>query len=186
LSETPKIVAIAGPNGSGKSTIFPIVSPCGLYINADEIMARKGCTALEAAREAEKLREYCLDGHKDFTFETVLSTDRNLDLLRRAKERGYEIEGIFVLTADTALNVLRVASRVSNGGHDVPIGKIRSRYMKSLDNIPRFVALCDRCLILDNTDEPSIIFRKDATGHAMTENPFWSAVRIQALIEADL
>jgi len=44
---------------------------------------------LDAAQIAEKMREDALEKGIDFTFETVLSTERNLDLLRRAKEKGY-------------------------------------------------------------------------------------------------
>jgi predicted ABC-type ATPase len=49
----------------------------GLYINADDIKAETGCSDLVATEEAEHLREYCLKNRTDFTFETVLSTDRN-------------------------------------------------------------------------------------------------------------
>jgi len=34
----------------------------------------------------------------------------------------------------TSINAKRVAMRVMEGGHDVPIGKIISRYAKSLAN----------------------------------------------------
>lgn len=43
---------------------------------------------MEAAVKAEELRERMIVDRKDFTFETVLSTDRNLLLLQRAKEKG--------------------------------------------------------------------------------------------------
>ena len=45
------------------------------------IKAKRGSTDIEAAQEAELLRELCLTERRSFTFETVLSTDRNLDLL---------------------------------------------------------------------------------------------------------
>ena len=46
----------------------------------------------------------------------------------RAKEKGYFVRCYYVLTADPAINVLRVKSRVAAGGHDVPEDKIISRY----------------------------------------------------------
>ena len=49
---------------------------------------------MEAAIKAEELREKALSDKIDFTFETVLSTDRNLNLLKRAKENGYFIRGM--------------------------------------------------------------------------------------------
>ncbi len=80
--------------------------------------------AWEAAELAEDMRKYVLDIHKSFTFETVMSTDRNLKLLRRAKEQGYFIRYIYVLTADVNINIHRVMRRFASGGHDVPEDKI--------------------------------------------------------------
>ena len=85
LMNKPKILVFAGPNGSGKSTVANCYDLVGLYINADDIKKKRQCTDLEAALEAELLREECLQREKSFTFETVLSTRRNIDLLLRAK-----------------------------------------------------------------------------------------------------
>lgn len=41
---------------------------------------------LEAAQKAEALREQALQDRRDFTFETVMSTDRNLKLLKKRKK----------------------------------------------------------------------------------------------------
>ena len=123
----PEIVVFAGPNGSGKSTITNLLRPPMLpYINADEIQRVLDCDNMEAAKIAENRREECLEKCKGFCFETVLSTDRNLKLLKRAKDAGFFIRCYYVLTADPQINVARVASRVSAGGHDVPTDKIIS------------------------------------------------------------
>ena len=115
LIKTPKIIVIAGPNGSGKSTVTQAWEIVGLYINADDIKAIRGCSDFEAAQEAERLRELCITERRSFTFETVLSTKRNLDLLSRAKDAGFHIESVFVLTANPELNVFRVKSREMSG-----------------------------------------------------------------------
>ena len=60
----------------------------------------------EAAIKAEELRNAAINAHKDFTFETVLSTDRNLKLLQRAKDEGYFIRTIYVLTAMPEVNIM--------------------------------------------------------------------------------
>lgn len=58
------------------------------YINADdEIKKNMKCSDLEAAQLAEKQREDCIERMDEFCFETVLSTDRNLKLLERAKKK---------------------------------------------------------------------------------------------------
>ena len=116
----PEIVVFAGPNGSGKTTITRLAKVVGEYINADDIKKTTLCTDLDAAVKAEELREKMIKECKDFTFETVLSTDRNLLLLKKAKEKGYFIRGIYVLTADVNINVVRVNAREVLGGHGVP------------------------------------------------------------------
>lgn len=158
----PEIVVFAGPNGSGKSTITDLLRPPMLpYVNADEIQRVLDCDNMEAAKIAEKRREDYLDKHKGFCFETVLSTDRNLKLLKRAKDAGFFVRCYYVLTADPQINVARVASRVSAGGHGVPTEKIISRYDKALALVHELVPLCDVCHIYDNSlDAPYRIFKK--------------------------
>lgn len=87
----PEVIVFAGPNGSGKSTISELAKIIEPFINADEIKRISLCSDLEAAQHAEKLREEMLAQNRGFTFETVLSTDRNLKLLEKAKKRGYFI-----------------------------------------------------------------------------------------------
>jgi predicted ABC-type ATPase len=180
-TDVPRILVFAGPNGSGKSSVTSAWQTIGLYINADDIKARRGSADLEAARGAERIRELCLNESRSFTFETVLSTDRNLDLLERAKAAGFRIEGVFVLTASAELNVFRVRSRELSGGHSVPRDKIRSRYAKSPANVPRLLALCDVLRIVDNTDEPETIYIKDAHGTQIRPNRFWTVDAIEKL-----
>lgn len=67
----------------------------------------------------------------EFCFETVMSTERNIKLLEKAKQKGYFIHCYYILTADPMINVLRVKSRVESGGHDVPEAKIITRYDNS-------------------------------------------------------
>lgn len=183
MDASPEILVFAGPNGSGKSSItkrFPIV---GLYINADEIKKRANCSDLEAAQEAEKIREYCLQHKTNFTFETVLSTRRNLDLLHRAKAAGYKITSVYVTTANVQLNILRVRSRVANGGHDVPSEKIISRYTLSMKNIKELVSLSDVCIVVDNTgSEAEIIFSKENERMDIQADRFWTIDQIKELI----
>lgn len=161
-TKKPEIIVFAGPNGSGKSTITSLLKPTDIpYINADIIQSAYSCDNLTAAKRAEELRESYLCEHRSFSFETVLSTERNLNLLRRAKEMGYFIRCYYVLTADPQINVARVASRVSAGGHDVPTEKIVLRYQRALALVPELLKVCDICHIYDNSsDKPYRIFKK--------------------------
>lgn len=141
----------AGPNGSGKSTITSEVNPIGMYINADDIQAHMGCSTLEAAQNAQELREYCLANGLDFTMETVFSTPEKVKLLQRAKDLGYYIICLFILTRHPDINVRRVADRVKRGGHDVPEEKIRARYVRSLNQLAALPELCNELYVFDNS-----------------------------------
>ncbi len=182
----PEIVVFAGPNGSGKSTFTELLKPHMDYINADEIKKNLKCTDLEAAQIAEKQREEHLKNKEDFCFETVLSTDRNLKLLQRAKEAGYFIRCYYILTADPMINVLRVRNRVLSGGHDVPQEKIILRYERALDLIKSLVPVCDICHIYDNSyNEPFRFFKKRKTEYFYEENGIWKYKNIIKLINIE-
>ncbi len=160
-TKKPEIVVFAGPNGSGKSTFTELLKPPIDYINADEIKKILKCSDLEAAQIAEQQREEHLANMDEFCFETVMSTDRNLKLLQRAKEKGYFIRCYYILTSDPMINIARVRSRVIDGGHDVPSDKIISRYNRALDLVKDVIAVSDICHIYDNSnEEPFRIFKK--------------------------
>jgi predicted ABC-type ATPase len=175
-------ISIWGKNGSGKSTVTQAWEKVGLYINADDIKIVRECSDLQAAQEAERLRELCFLERHSFTFETVLSTERNLDLLFRAKNAGFHIESVFLLTADSELNVFRVKSRELTGGHSVPPDKIRSRYIKSIANISKLLVLSNVFRLVDNTAQPEILFIKDKTGQQIRPNHYWTVEAIEKLI----
>lgn len=180
----PEIVVFAGPNGSGKSTITAVLRPVEMpYVNADDIQRVLECDMLEAAQKAEKQREEYLEKGKSFCFETVLSTRRNLDLLKRAKDAGFFIRCYYVLTADPYINVARVESRVMGGGHGVPRDKIITRYERALGLVKELLPVCDVCHIYDNSGtEPYRIFkkRKELCWYC-TEPHLWLKADIAAL-----
>ena len=158
----PVLIVIAGPNGSGKTSTTRLVikhewaEQC-VYINPDEIAQTKfgDWNNPDAVRQAveycEDLREQLLKDHKDFIFETVLSSDAKVDFLKRAKEEGYFIRMFFICTLNPTINAARIAKRVMEGGHDVPIQKIISRYEKALVNAIRVARFVDRAYFYDNS-----------------------------------
>ena len=161
FQKKPEIVVFAGPNGSGKSTFTQLLKPPMDYINADEIKKYLKCSDLEAAQIAEKQREEHMEQMREFCFETVLSTERNLKLLKRAKEKGYFIRCYYILTADPMINVWRVKARVESGGHDVPEDKIIRRYDRALALVKELIKICDICHIYDNSaSRPFRIYKK--------------------------
>lgn len=109
---------------------------------------------MEATILTDKMRYESIEKKEDFTFETVLSSDYKLDILRKAKKEGYFIKCVFVLTIDPQINIARIESRVAFGGHDVENAKVIDRYYKSINNIKKLIDICDIMHVYDNTDTP--------------------------------
>ena len=178
VNKKPEIVVFAGPNGSGKSTFTELLRPLFDYINADEIKKNLRCGDLEAAKLAEAQREEHLAKGQNFCFETVLSTRRNLDLLKRAKQKGYFIRCYYVLTMNPLSNVYRIKSRVLLGGHDVPKDKILARYKGCLELMKEVIEVSDICHIYDNSNQPIRIFKKRKTECYYDDSSEWDKERI--------
>ena len=181
-SNKPIVLAFAGPNGSGKTTVARRLPAFGTYVNADDLKAEYNLTDLEAAQQAELLRNALVKSKADFSFETVMSTERNLLLLEKAKTLGYEVHCIYVLTCDENINVARVKARRAAGGHDVPEDKIRVRYHRALGLIPRLMDVCDKMLIYDNSIAPTLIFCKEKSYVATFPNELWPDKMLRQLL----
>lgn len=179
----PLLLVFAGPNGSGKSTITQYFEIAGTYTNADDIVAATGISNEKAAVLADEKRYHSIEKKQDLTFETVLSSHYKLDILKKAKSEGYFIKCIFVLTVDSSVNVARVSARVASGGHDVDEHKIRSRYVKSLDNIKKLLGICDIMHVYDNTNEPVRIIRKHKDDISIFPNELWTEKMIIDLLQ---
>ena len=182
-----KLCVYAGPNGSGKSVITSKQLTCGQYVNADIIKAKLHCSDMEAAIIAEKTREYFLERQEDFTFETVLSTPRNIDLMRRAKQKGYCVECNYVLTADPKINVERVHQRVAEGRDDIPAEKVIARYIRALKLLPQIFDICDEIRVIDNslqegTGKARVILYVKNGNFILYPNEIWSEDMLQSLI----
>lgn len=156
------MIVIAGPNGSGKTTITTQFlhhewSEGTLYINPD-IIAKEIFgdwnseeSIIKAARYCENLREQCLKEKRSFVFETVFSAQDKIDFIIRAKQAGFFIRLFFIGTSSPTINASRIAYRVMEGGHDVSISKIISRYQKSIINCSLIAPIVDRLYVYDNS-----------------------------------
>lgn len=180
----PMLLVLAGPNGSGKSTITPYFDKVGEYTNADDVAASTGMNIVDATKLVDQKRYSAIEDKRDFSFETVLSSDYKMDIIRKAKSEGYFVKCIFILTVDPAINVERIKTRVALGGHDVPKDKIITRYTKSLAHIKELLELCDILHVYDNTtDKPERIIRKHKDDISIFPNKIWSLQNILDLIQ---
>ena len=181
-TKKPMVLVLAGPNGSGKSTITKFFDVVGEYTNADDIVSATGMDNLAAARMADEKRYSAIKEKRDFTFETVLSSEYKFDILNKAKAEGYFIKRVFVLTVNPYINVARVQMRVANGSHFVEKDKILSRYYKSLANIKKLLEICDIMHVYDNTVTPTRIIRKHKDDISTFASEIWSEEQILKLM----
>lgn len=163
-SQRPRLIVVAGPNGAGKTSIteqllrHEWMGGCE-YVNPDYIARdvygdwNTPDAVLRAAALAEEKRERCLSEASSLAFETVLSMPDKIEFIRRAKQAGFFVRLFFVGTDSPAINAKRVALRVMEGGHDVPIRKIISRYTRSLGNCSVAARIADRAYIYDNSED---------------------------------
>jgi predicted ABC-type ATPase len=173
IEKRPTLCIIAGPNGAGKtSTTIQLLhsewAEDSQYINPDNIAQEKfgdwnsPSAIMQAAELATSMRYECLENKSNFVFETVFSSDEKLEFVRKAKAAGFFIRFFYVCTDNPTINVRRITQRYLNGGHEVPISKIISRYYKSLLNTAVAISLVDRAYIYDNSIEnqiPQLLFR---------------------------
>jgi predicted ABC-type ATPase len=138
-----KIIIIAGPNGAGKTTFarsfLPDEAACPRFINADLIAAGLSPFAPEAAAiKAGRLMldeiRSCVRRGDSFAFETTLSGLGYLRHIRQWREKGYRVKLYFLSLPDVEIAIERVANRVRQGGHDIPVRVVRRRFLTGLHN----------------------------------------------------
>ncbi|MCD8302365.1 MAG: zeta toxin family protein [Prevotellaceae bacterium] len=166
-----KLYIIAGCNGAGKTTasftVLPEMLNCQEFVNADEIA--RGLSpfnaegvAIQAGRLMIERIVYLLKEGVTFAFETTLSTRSYVKLVQQAQRRGYFVTLIFFSLSSPEQAVKRVAKRVSQGGHNIPIDVIYRRYASGLRNLfLMYAQIVDYWALYDNSDCPS---RKIACG----------------------
>jgi predicted ABC-type ATPase len=163
LSERPQLWILVGGNGAGKSTYHRFsLEPLGLpFVNAD-LLARivfaeaPEAHSYEAAQLAERQRYQLLEQGVSFCFETVYSHSSKIDFIAHAKALGYQVIMVLIHLESTDLNQARIAGRVSEGGHNVPVDKVISRIPRLLDQVRASIPLVDVLRAYDNSsaDDP--------------------------------
>src|SRR5262245_37601654 len=124
----PQLWVVAGPNGAGKSTLtrrylegrLPIVNPDVIAQRLDPVNPPRARVRLQAGRETIHRQEAFLTQGIDFALETTLSGNRELELMRRAREMGYKVTLVYIGIDTPGLADVRISQRVAEGGHHIP------------------------------------------------------------------
>ncbi len=167
----PNIYMITGPNGAGKTTsamdLLPEILECYEYVNADTIAAALSpfnpeATALKAGRLMLDRIHKLAEQKQDFAFETTGASKTFAPFLKNCKKQGYHVTTLYLWLHSSKLALSRVASRVENGGHDIPAPTIHRRYHRGLQNLFNlYMPLSDEWSIYDNsTAVPILIAQK--------------------------
>lgn len=150
---------VAGPNGSGKTTLTRALVERGIelgeYINPDDIARELTGPDLERAAQAQAIaderRAACIAEKRSFSFETVMSHPSKVEILDQARNAGFLITLFFVGIDDPRTNIERVALRVAQGGHDVPVDRIVPRWRRSMGLLYDAIRASDDAYIFDNS-----------------------------------
>jgi predicted ABC-type ATPase len=123
-------------------------------VNADVIARELNIDPYRAAKIVASIRNELLRQHESFVFETVFSdpAGEKLGFLKEAERSGYTVLLCFIGTSGPAVCEERVAMRVSQGGHDVPTGKLVARYPRVLKNLRTAIRELQHVWIFDNDD----------------------------------
>ena len=97
------------------------------------------------------LQDECIDRGVSFSQETVFSHVSKIGALAKAKDAGFRTYLYYVATDNVEINADRVSERYAQGGHDVPLEKIRARYVRSLANLPNALPYLSRAYFFDNS-----------------------------------
>ena len=94
-----------------------------------------------------------------FAMETVFSHERvtgdvretKIDLVREMQAAGYFVLLFFVGLTNADLSVLRVQTRVQQGGHGIPEDRLRKRFPRTQRIIAEAAGIADATIMADNS-----------------------------------
>jgi len=172
MNSTPNPVCliIAGPNGAGKTTFakefLPREGSILDFVNADLIAAgisplRPEAAAIDAGRLLLRTIDKLVAARKSFAFESTLSGRAFENRLKELKTCGYRLEIIYLKLNSVELALKRIASRVREGGHNIPAAVARRRFRRSLINFEGcYQSLADAWWLYDASVRPPKLLSK--------------------------
>lgn len=178
MSSDSVLWLIAGPNGAGKTTVTRTLPGSTRLaqlrsLNPDEISKvwlwerhqltfatapaeLLASTFIEAADYAYAQATEALQSKQAITLETVLSTTKYRSLVDLTLQLGGYFGLIYVAVASPEISARRIAARVRAGGHGVPADKLAARWIRSLEQLPWFLARAHAVFVYDNSKENPI------------------------------
>lgn len=184
IEHTATCWIVAGPNGAGKTTFalkyLPQVASCSRFINADLIAAGLSPLAperelLAASRIFLREIEEAISEKEDFAFETTLSGRGYSTLVKRLLSEDWKVELVYLGLPSVQMSRLRVAERVSHGGHNIPFKDIQRRFPRSLHNLLTLYAPLvsrARCFMNDGEAPEPVFEQRGSDRQILNESLF--------------
>jgi predicted ABC-type ATPase len=162
--QRPSLVIVAGVNGCGKSTFASnaagkevllgqtAINPDVLTQTATAEFPKIGAIGanLLGVERAEKAVWKAIAKGQSAAIETVLSSDKFVEVVLAANARRYRTRLIFIGLPTVNLAIERIAARVRQGGHAVPEGRVRDRWARAHDNLVKFNRIVHDVLVFSN------------------------------------
>lgn len=187
------ILIIGGPNGAGKTTAARVLLRDFLdepaLLNADELAREISprnpeSVAFAAGRKLIERMHRLVRAKQSFAFETTCAGKAYLRLLEQCRREGWRITLLYFWLPSPELAVLRVARRVSEGGHDIPPDTIHRRYWAGIWNMRNFyLPLADEAEIYDNSETGRILIAEKREGSTLTIRDAERWARIEGVLQ---
>jgi len=169
------IIVIGGPNGAGKTTVAQVLLPEELslveFVNADNIAAglspfNPEGVAVAAGRVMLDRMYTLVRSGTSFAIETTCAGRGHVRFLKACQSEGWRISLYFVWLENPQIAIRRVAQRVREGGHNIPVDVIIRRYWAGLRNLRDFyLPLADSAYIIDNSlGQAALVAEKSRLG----------------------
>lgn len=162
-----KLYIIAGCNGAGKTTAFRTMlsSQLGnpIFVNPDVIaknidIDHQWDARISAGRETLRQIDSNIERGISFCVETTLTSKSYVQMIKKAHEKGYQVDLYYYWLESAEASYRRVLQRVEEGRHDssvdnhmIPEDIIKRRYPKSINNLLNvFIPIVDSWQVYDN------------------------------------
>ncbi|WP_020560530.1 zeta toxin family protein [Thiofilum flexile] len=200
--QKPLAIMVVGGNGAGKTTFIKNalpqllnLNPMPTFINADiwqaQTFGRSGHLEEDKKAQAwaEQTRLQHIKAKQSFIAETVFSHPSKIELVSTIKNAGFTVLLIHVGLKDADLALHRIRQRVKEGGHDVPIDKVKERYDRLLPLVAEATHYADLAFIYDNskTHQPHnhvMSLQQGQVTELSTEIPQWVEQAYKMQIDA--
>lgn len=187
----PAVYVIAGPNGSGKTTFaqkfLPDFVQCREFLNADLIAAGLApfapeTQALLASQLMLEQARKLVQKQQSFSLETTLAGRSYRQMIPQWQDAGFHVVLFFLWLPSADLAVDRVASRVKQGGHNIPEADIRRRYARGLKNLfDLYLPVVDVAHVYNAAILPPVaVWNRESSAESIWDAELWQTIQSSA------